>query len=191
MPGHVRHTEFFVRLTIVLVLLVGALIFVCTATAGDDKPKIEFKIKDDKGIYVPGETLRFTFKADKDCYLLVIDHGTDGALVQIFPNDFNKDSFVKRGTTITLPPDKGTYLFRVLGPSGAEKVEAYASTVPFKSLKSLKSAKTKNMGGYYVFDDSKAFLKELDSEMKTALKDKASRGKAEFYVETGEGEQPK
>lgn len=76
-----------------------------------------------------GEAIIFTVTAEKDCYLVLLDHMSDGTTVILFPNRFHPDSFVKKEQEIRIPsPDNPTFNLIVTPPFGDERVEAIAAT---------------------------------------------------------------
>lgn len=87
--------------------------------------KTEFRFKD---------TITFRFKANKDCYVTLLDIGTDGTVYKIFPNKWHKSSKVKSGKVYTIPPEDAEFRFRVKGPVGIEYVKAIATLDPLKAV---------------------------------------------------------
>lgn len=76
-----------------------------------------------------GEAIIFTVTAEKDCYLVLLDHMSDGSTVVLFPNRFHPDSFVKKGQEVRIPsPDNPTFNLIVTPPYGDERIEAIAAT---------------------------------------------------------------
>jgi hypothetical protein len=99
--------------------------------------------------YRPGDTIEFSFKTDRDCYLTLIDVATEGVIRVIFPNKYSPDNFVQAGRTYNIP---GDYNFRmkITGPAGMEKVKAIATTKPMSVFEMDFS------GGDYFFFEGKA-----------------------------------
>jgi len=76
-----------------------------------------------------GESIVFTVTAEKDCYLLLIDHMSDGSSVLLYPNRYNPDSFVRKGQQILIPsPANAAFKLIVTPPFGDDRIEAIAST---------------------------------------------------------------
>ncbi len=76
-----------------------------------------------------GDAIVFTVTAEKDCYLLLLDHMADGTTVLLFPNRYNPDSFIKKGQRIQIPaPENAAFQLVVTPPFGDDRVEAIAST---------------------------------------------------------------
>ena len=77
-----------------------------------------------------GDTVTFNFKADKDCYITLIDVGTDGTVTILYPNYFFTGNKITAGQTYSIPsPDMG-FNIRVAGPAGQEMVKAIATLEP-------------------------------------------------------------
>lgn len=79
--------------------------------------------------YREGEAIVFSVTAEKDCYLLLVDHMLDGTSVMLFPNRFHPDCFIKKGQTLLIPsPENETFKILVGPPFGDDLIEAIAST---------------------------------------------------------------
>lgn len=94
------------------------------------KPGIRFEIRADKSVYQVGDPVVFSFKADKDCYLVLLDIGTSGRTVILFPNRWHPDNRIEKDKTYRIPPVGSEYGYRVEGPAGVERVKAIASLEP-------------------------------------------------------------
>ena len=79
------------------------------------------------GRYGHGENLSFTVKTTEDAYVWVFDTGTSGKVHQIFPNQHEKDNFVRAGVPVAIPHPEAEYKFVVSHPSGAELLTVVAS----------------------------------------------------------------
>ena len=58
----------------------------------NENPGIELDIKTDKDEYKVGEDVVIEFTADKDCYVALIDIGTSGRTIILFPNKWHPDN---------------------------------------------------------------------------------------------------
>lgn len=96
-------------------------------------PDFNIKLWTDRG-YVPeyevNELINFYFKADRDCYLTLIDISTDGSVTILFPNQFNSNNKIKANETYTIPSTDMGFQIRVTGPEGQEMVKAIATDEP-------------------------------------------------------------
>lgn len=90
---------------------------------------LTLKTADGRAQYRDGERLTFTVRADEDCYIVLLDHQSDGTTVLLFPNRFQKDAFVKKGQSVSIPsPDSQSFALTVGVPYGDDRVEAIAAT---------------------------------------------------------------
>lgn len=78
-----------------------------------------------------GDVVRFRVKPDADCYVGIWYTDEEGAVVQLFPNRFAKDHFVRRGTERTIPTDD-RYAIRVTPSKKREYLHVFASTKEWK-----------------------------------------------------------
>lgn len=96
----------------------------------NNSPGIRFELRADKSTYSVGDPVVFNFKADKDCYLVLIDIGTSGRTIILFPNRWHPDNRIEQGKVYRIPPSGSEYGYRVEGPAGVERVKAIASLDP-------------------------------------------------------------
>ncbi|MFA6222222.1 MAG: DUF4384 domain-containing protein [Desulfomonilaceae bacterium] len=96
----------------------------------NDNPGINVNIwtEDQRSAYQVGDKIVFNFTVDKDCYLTLIDIGTDGQVLILFPNKFDSDNKIQGGQQYRIPPQGSEYAFRLNGPANrVERVKAIAS----------------------------------------------------------------
>jgi serine/threonine protein kinase len=74
--------------------------------------------------------LSFSVKSEKDGYLYVFLHGSDGVLMQVFPNAMAKNNKMRAGQALTLPPGKSQWAMKASGPRGVDHFIAIVSTWP-------------------------------------------------------------
>jgi hypothetical protein len=100
----------------------------------EGEPRIEvWTDRGTGGVYQAGDNVEISFRADRDCYVVVYDIDTDGYLRLLFPYRCESDGFVEAGRVYTL--GKGFYgRYHVSGPTGEEYVHALASLRPFRTL---------------------------------------------------------
>lgn len=79
------------------------------------------------GTYRPGESLALTVKSEEDAYIWVFDTGTSGRVLQLFPNKYAEDNFVRANQPLTLPGPGAKYRFVVAQPEGVELLTVIAS----------------------------------------------------------------
>jgi hypothetical protein len=79
---------------------------------------------------VIGDQVTFELTPSADCYVLLVNLGTDGSLYVLFPNSFVTDNFVAAGERIGIPVPSSGWQITVGGPEGMEVVKAIATTAP-------------------------------------------------------------
>jgi len=103
-------------------------------------------VNHDNSIYKLGDTIKFYVKANKDCYITLLDIGTTGKIHIIFPNKYQDSNFVKAGQVISLPREIDNFDFKVTGVKGKEMVKVFATMeretiIPDKYLRKAGSFK--------------------------------------------------
>ena len=88
--------------------------------AAADKPRL--RINKDK--------MTFKVKTGKEGHLYVFMHGTDGSLVQIYPNAVARNNKIRADSTLALPPAHGDWDIGVAGPPGTDHLLAIVSKYP-------------------------------------------------------------
>jgi hypothetical protein len=99
----------------------------------NENPGIDFKIRLDKEQYKAGEDVVIEFMADKDCYVALIDIGTSGRTIILFPNKWHPDNKIEKDKIYAIPPPGSNFSYRVMGPDGEEHIKAIASVDPVLS----------------------------------------------------------
>lgn len=83
----------------------------------------------------PGDELKLSFSADRECYLTLMDMGTSGRILRIWPNDYSgSDNKIEANVTRNFPATGDKFRFRIAGPSGTERIIAYATSEKGKIL---------------------------------------------------------
>ena len=96
----------------------------------NEKPGINLELASDKADYQTGENVAFEFKADKDCYLSLIDIGTSGRAIILFPNRWHPDNKIEKDKTYIIPPKGSDFAYKVQNPVGVERIKAIACVDP-------------------------------------------------------------
>lgn len=89
--------------------------------------KVELSVDREDATYKIGEAVVITFKTNRDCRLTLFNIGTSGKVHIIFPNEYQKDNFVKANTVYSIPPKGANFVFRVQGPAGEDVIKAIAT----------------------------------------------------------------
>jgi hypothetical protein len=85
----------------------------------------------DKKRYRIGETIRFYFRSDRDCYLTLILYEASGDTRVLFPNRVYQNNLIKAGKTYSIFSPESGFELTVQPPTGIEKVKAIATIEPF------------------------------------------------------------
>jgi hypothetical protein len=74
--------------------------------------------------------LSFSVKSEKEGHLYVFLHGSDGVLLQVFPNATAKNNRMRAGQTLNLPPPQSNWAMKASGPAGVDHFLAIVSAWP-------------------------------------------------------------
>lgn len=135
-------------------------------------PKSDFQIKlavnKKDATYKAGEVIKLKFNSTKDCYLTLIDVGTDGKVTIFFPNKFQKDIKIKAGETYSVPGKDAKWLLRVKGPAGKEVIKAIATLDKKELIKKEDLEPATDEAPFQVVDDEKVenVSKNISVELK-------------------------
>lgn len=131
-----------------------------------DNPNKEFGLKlsilNDKTSFAVGDEIKFTFSADRDCYLTLLDIGTSGKVHKLFPNKWHESNKVEKDKSYAIPPDGSNFVFKVQGPVGKEYVKAIATLKP---IEKLEGAVAISKGAFSEIKDAGLVLKDIGMEL--------------------------
>jgi hypothetical protein len=82
--------------------------------------------------YRIGKSISFVVSADRDCYIYVVDVGTDGKPRLLFPNKWQTANKVTKGVECRIPAENADVCYLVEGPKGTNYVKAIATTEPIR-----------------------------------------------------------
>jgi len=136
-------------------------------------PNPSFKVqvhvnKGENAVYKPGEYITFTFQADKDCYLTLIDVVPSGQINILFPNAYHKDNKVKANRKYTIPSKEMEFQLMVENTPGLEVVKAIATIQPL-DLAKINQSTLQNFKSFGL-DESAEFTSELGPSLHRFLK---------------------
>jgi hypothetical protein len=77
--------------------------------------------------YRIGDKINLYFRAEKDCYLTLLNHGTSGRMTVLLPNSISKNNFIKGGSIYAIPGEDYPFDYVLSGPAGTEKIKAIAT----------------------------------------------------------------
>ncbi|MCZ6679482.1 MAG: caspase family protein [Candidatus Poribacteria bacterium] len=96
-------------------------------------PPFKIEVSMDKGeepVYKIGEVATFKFRAERNCYLTLLDVDTQGHVTMLFPNKYHPDNQIFGDLTYIIPSDEMKFRIRAQGPPGRELLKAIATTEP-------------------------------------------------------------
>ena len=85
----------------------------------------EFSFVDNRTTFKVGDRIEFRAKANRDGYLTIVDLGTDGKVVVIYPNELDRDNRVKAGQEVRVPTVAMKTEFQAQEPAGRGIVRAF------------------------------------------------------------------
>lgn len=77
-----------------------------------------------------GDTIVFYFRAERDCYLNIVNINSQGELTLLFPNQFYRNNFIRAGRTYQIPDESYGFDLEIQPPAGMDRVYAIASNSP-------------------------------------------------------------
>jgi len=104
-------------------------------TNPNPQSNIKVSLSVDKQQVQPNDNIVLTFHADRDCYLTIMDVGTSGRILRLWPNDYSRtDNRCPANTPMCFPAQQDGFRYRIAGPEGSERIIAYATTEKGKIL---------------------------------------------------------
>jgi hypothetical protein len=105
--------------------------------------------------YRIGDRIRFLLRPERDCYVNVLNLGTDGTSHLLFPNAHSPNAnFIANGDLMALP-DRETYSFEIAGPEGEDRILILATSLPVNLLtEQPEQAITRVRSPFLSFSDS-------------------------------------
>lgn len=139
---------------------------IVAVAASIENPKQEFGVKlsivDSRTSFAVGEEIRFSFSAERDCYVTLLDIGTSGKVHKLFPNKWHESNKVEKDKVYRIPPDASNFIFRIEGPVGREYVKAIATLKP---IEKLEGAVAVSKGAFSEIKNADAVLKDIGTEL--------------------------
>ncbi len=111
-----------------------------------------------------GDVIRFNFRAERDCYLTMINVGTSGKITVLFPNEYRPDGRIE-GDIVYRTGTKGEMPFniRAKGPAGRELVKVIATLEPL-NLSSLSLGEEGGLGTR-IIESGSSFVQQLARDL--------------------------
>lgn len=79
-----------------------------------------------------GETVSFHATSDRDGYLTLVDLGTDGKVVMLFPNAHQPAMRIRKGKTLSFPTEEMGFELQIFPPTGRGMVRAFVTPEPLQ-----------------------------------------------------------
>ena len=89
---------------------------------------LDFSFKNNQKDFRVGDAVEFRARSSRDGYLTIVDLGTDGKVVVIYPSEAGQDNRIKADQEFTLP--NGDIKFEAQLPSGRGIVRAFVTDKP-------------------------------------------------------------
>lgn len=86
--------------------------------------------------YRLGDRIAVYFRANRDCYLTLLNIGTSGKLTVLFPNTLHRDNFIAANQVHCIPGPGDDFEYQLQGRPGIEKLKAIATLKPVELLES-------------------------------------------------------
>ena len=102
------------------------------AAPAPDPARLSVRVSAEKTSYRIGENVRFRLHVNRDAYVTLVNVGTSGDVIVLFPNRLHPDHFVRGGQDILIPPHDAGFTLRVQPPAGTDHVRAIATIDPVK-----------------------------------------------------------
>lgn len=98
------------------------------------------RLTTDKRVYTVRENSRVSdvieveMEAKRDMFIRLFHQDVEGKITQIFPNDAQRNNFIRANKKIAIPPPNADFRFRVTEPLGIEVLLAVGSPLQFTDL---------------------------------------------------------
>ena len=90
---------------------------------------VELFSTDTRRAFKQGEVVSFRVRSDRDCFVAVYCHQSDGSSVLLFPNNWQRSTFVPGGKAIDIPgTQKHGFEIEIGPPFGSDVVQVIACT---------------------------------------------------------------
>lgn len=91
---------------------------------------VSISLEDGKTSFGVGETVSFHATSSRDGYLTLVDLGTDGKVVMLFPNQHQPATRIKAGETLSFPTEEMGFELQIFPPAGRGMVRAFVTPEP-------------------------------------------------------------
>lgn len=92
--------------------------------------RVTLRMEGDKTAFGIGEKVSFHATSERDGYLTLVDLGTDGTVVMLFPNAHQPAMKISAGQTLSFPTDDMDFELIIQPPLGRGMVRAFVTPTP-------------------------------------------------------------
>lgn len=104
-------------------------------TNGDPDSNIKITLSTGVTQVRSDDKVTVTFEADRDCYLTIMNQGTSGRIIRLWPNEYSKENnFIRANERMRFPSPSAGFSYVIAGPAGTERIVAYATSEKGKIL---------------------------------------------------------
>lgn len=91
---------------------------------------VDIELEGGRSSFGIGEKVSFHATSDRDGYLTLVDLGTDGTVVMLFPNQHQPAVLIEAGQTISFPTEEMGFDLQIFPPAGRGMVRAFVTPEP-------------------------------------------------------------
>ena len=91
---------------------------------------VDIRLEGGKTVFGIGETVSFHATSERDGYLTLVDLGTDGKVVMLFPNAHQPAMKIEAGQTLSFPTEEMGFELQIFPPAGRGMVRAFVTPEP-------------------------------------------------------------
>ena len=105
----------------------------------------------EESVYSSGDRIVFTFKAEEDSYITILNFTPSGQIVVLFPNQWVEDNYVRAGEEVRIPTEGQGFSMRAGNVVGVDVVKAVATN---KDVKVFNRDDSRLVGPFAVLQDA-------------------------------------
>lgn len=154
------------------------------AEGGEPDPSFKVDARLNKAGFSEGEEMWVNVEATQDCWLMVLNIAANNDIAVLFPNDLQRDNFLKAGQVLQVPSERERALgirFRVAPLPGHEKNREFIKVIATKRpIAFLEELEVRN--GMTVFRNTQVALGELGQWLATVPVGERAEDLASYVV---------
>ena len=150
----------------------------------NDAPGFEIRLwtEENKDAFKPNDIITFKFRANKDCYLKLLDMPADMDAYYIFPNKWYPDpsGWIEKDKVYSIPSEDSRFRFRVTGTGGVETVKAIATLD--RPVQALEPFREQVKAGIVQIPKAELVMKSIRIELKDKDQKNWSESELSFKI---------